>query len=1456
MEDAKCFKLSHAQMRVWYVNKINPESPLNNIGGSIVVKNKLYVEKMRLSINLLIKNNHSLRIRIIEKNGKPMQFFEECYDQNIEVIDFNNRFDKYECWVNDLFKQKFNLKEERLYRFYIAKINDEHYEIVFVAHHIICDGWSMSLLQKYLCDIYNKNTDEHKDELIDKYTYMNYVEEEEEYFKSERFVENRKYWNKKFKDVDNEFLYNSCKSLESKRKVIKIDDVLSKKIKKYIQKEKCSLNTFFLAVMFIYENKIKGSKDTIIGTPIFNRSGSKQKQLIGMFTSTVPIRYTVNPNEDVKKFISSINKELRFNLVNQKYPYDMLINDLKINEYGYDSLFKICVNYYNSDMSNNIDGIKVDNNEFYCGNQSYSLQLTIKEWEESNLIINIDYKVADYLEDEILSMYKYINNIINQIVNEKEIKVKDIELLEKEEIERKLYELNNNKNILPEKTIIELFEECVENNKEKIALEYNDNFVTYEELNKKSNQFANYLINRGIYTNKIVGIMMTHSNELIVAILGTLKAGASYVPIDPTYPTERVNYILDDANISLLLINNNYTNSNIEVINVDNINLSNYSNNNLEKANSLDDLAYLIYTSGSTGKPKGVMIEHKGLANYITFASKKYLTSDNEVMPLYSSISFDLTVTAIFAPLITGSKIIIYRQDKNEFILYRIFRENKVTAIKLTPAHLILIKDLDNTKSNIKTFIVGGDDLKTNIANDLINSFGREINIYNEYGPTEAVVGCMIYRYDEDYRYTSVPIGKAIDNNSIYILDKDQKVVSDYKIGEIYISSYGLARGYLNKEEYSKEKFIPNIYVEGLKMYRTGDLAKYSIDGVIHYCGRIDNQVKIRGHRIEIGEIERNLLTNKVVKDAVVNVIEDKDKNKQLCAYVVKNKETSVKELRNHLSKFVNNYMIPNQFIFIDNIPLTSNGKIDYKSLPVVETVREEFVGAQNEIQAKVVNAVSKILNVNNVGINDNYFQLGGDSIKAIQISSLLKQEGINLNIKDILSNDTIAKIADMAEVKQIVNISQELADGSINNTPILKWFFNMKFNDYNQYNQYVLIKCNKAINIDYIKLAFRKMVEHFDELRINYDKVTQKLYYNNNHLNDEINIQTIKADSDFLNKDNTKFDIEKSLLFNITNFVKTDGKSVLLFKLHHLIVDGVSWRILITTLFNIIEMCEKDKPIEMPLKTHSYKVWSEYLQKYAEEIDASEKLYWNDINNGDYGKQINRQQNSCIQKVTFNIDEAKTKELISNVADIYNLKINDILLILLVISTNQLEVAIEVERHGRENIDENIYISRTVGWFTSMFPILFKVNDGDINSKIKDLKEQLNKVPNNGFNYSFLYPNQEKRYIRFNYLGDFDSIINNNVINIESGLDNSKDNFMTSLIDVDTMIINKCTNVSISYDLKDYSTEEIDNFVSRFVENINLLIDSIKEKGDKEFTPSDFESADINQEDLDSLFI
>ncbi|PFB27750.1 non-ribosomal peptide synthetase [Bacillus cereus] len=1489
----KYHQLTHPQRRIWYADKINGSSQLHNIGGCVKINGKIDIKCLEKTINTLIKRNDALRLRFKEIEGEPLQYIEKFNYETIDFLDFSNYEEpkeQHEKWMKSIFGRNFDL-DNKLYYFAIYRMSEKEYGYLIKIHHSICDGWGMTLVVNQISEIYSGLINNDKISLNECHSYLEYITEEQEYLNSNRFLKNKNFWNDRMKDMPEEFLYNSSDSLDGKRVRFHINSDLSKEIQKFIKDKKCSLNTFFIAMLLMYikKNKSESESDIVIGTPVFNRNSKNQKNTVGMFTSTLPFRFKIESEMNIGDLIKGVNRELKHCFLNQKYPYDLLVKDLELSKGGYDSLFKMSVNYYNSKFINDINGMGVEIEEYYCGNQSYSLQLIVKELEDENIELNFDYKTIEYADEEINIMYKCMLNMIKKILKHEHLEINEIELVSEEEKKLMLYKFNNTNTDYPRnKTIQELFEEQVEKSPENIAVICNNEKLTYKELNEKSNSLARVLQKKGITENDIIGIMVNRSLEMIIGILGILKAGGAYLPIDPEYPNDRISYMLDDSKASILLVENELEKDityNGKVMSLKNQSLYREEKSNLQICFQPEQLAYVIYTSGTTGVPKGVMVKQKGVVNYINWAKKSYVNGNSD-FPLYSSIAFDLTVTSLYTPLITGNKIIVYEGEDKSLLMQKIIMENKVDIIKLTPTHLKIFENSDLSNSKIKKLIVGGEELKVEQAKKIYRLFNNEIDIYNEYGPTEATVGCMIYKYNaKKDKGISVPIGVPAQNTKLYVLGKNMELLPIGLAGELYVGGDGVGRGYLNKEELTDEKFVPNPYIPDERIYRTGDLARWLPDGNMEYLGRIDHQVKIRGFRIELGEIESQLLRNREIKDVVVIDKEDGCGNKYLCAYVVSEKEVKELNLRAYLKGILPEYMIPSYFINLKRIPLTLNGKLDRGELPEPNLVEvfNEYKPPRNEIEEALAKAWIDILGVNKVGINDNFYEIGGDSIKAIQISSKLKNLGLDIRVKDILTYESIGEIAATAQlVKSNRDIDNGIMEGTINNTPIIEWFFNKKFFKENVYNQYIQLEFKSSMDINHIKKSIKEIIRHHDSLRINYDISNGGLFYNNSHLEEEA-VECIELAGysyrdqlNIINKTKNEikngFNLENSILFKLVIFNLGEGKQSLLFMAHHLIVDGISWRIILEDFLTALKQLNNKKEIKLPMKTHSYKAWGEALKEYSNKGFDEEKAYWHSISGKEFKYPIDFNKGEASIATTNvlsgELDEGRLNNLIQRVKEIYNLELNETLTIALVIAikdlTNKNDIIIELERHGRETIDEYIDVSRTVGWFTSMYPAYFFLDSENIDNSVKSIKEQLRNIPNKGFNYSILkylnegLPDDGDNSIRFNYLGDFDSVLDEETLSLSSvklGLENNKENLLTALIDVDVMVVNKKLKINFTYSRNKFEDATIQNFIDKYVGILEMILNKCVKMDSKEFTPSDFDVIGISQEELDSLF-
>jgi amino acid adenylation domain-containing protein len=680
---------------------------------------------------------------------------------------------------------------------------------------------------------------------------------------------------------------------------------------------------------------------------------------------------------------------------------------------------------------------------------------------QEGLSFTWEYSTRLFKKETMQRFIHYFKNTISAVLADKTggVKISDLGIISKEEKQYILYDFNDTEADFPlEKTLHQLFEEQAGRTPDHIALVGKNSrqegtrelaplfdlvSISYRELNKKSNQLACLLRDKGVQADTIVAIMVERSIEMIIGILGILKSGGAYLPIDVEYPEDRIKYMLADSSAGIMLTSPDLSGKITfvkEILHLtDAINRVPTPHLHLSPA-PVTSLAYIIYTSGSTGGPKGVMIRHQAVVNYICWAAGAYVKCESLDFPLYSSLSFDLTVTSLFTPLVTGNRLYIYSGDHKELLLEKVVEENKVGIIKLTPSHLKLIRVKKIKRSGIKRLIVGGEELETPLADDIFENFNQRVEIYNEYGPTEAAVGCMIHRYNpgRDNR-PSVPIGVPASNTRVYILDNYLNPVPHGVIGQLYISGRGLARGYLNNPELTAEKFVlahsswliadrekikravkfPMSYqLSAISyIYKTGDLARFLSNGLIEFVGRVDQQVKLRGFRIEPGEIESHLVKYKNIKEAIVMVGQEKNNEKFLCAYIVSSEKINPGELKRKLAGHLPDPMIPSYMMQLEKMPLTSSGKVNRRKLPAPEiTPIVSYIPPVNESEKILIEIWSEILDINQdiIGTSDNFFDLGGHSLKAVRLAFMINTRlGVRIPLIEIFKNSTIKELAE-----------------------------------------------------------------------------------------------------------------------------------------------------------------------------------------------------------------------------------------------------------------------------------------------------------------------------------------------------------------------------------------------------------------------------------------------------------
>jgi amino acid adenylation domain-containing protein/non-ribosomal peptide synthase protein (TIGR01720 family) len=1313
-------------------------------------------------------------------------------------------------------------------------------------------------------------------------------------FDPEHYTKERKYWHEKLSGnwVRTNFNYDYFEKEDVSITEIdfKFPGPLSEKLIRVSNQSDSRLHMILSTGLALLMYKYTGNQDFLMGIPI------DKQEIEGNFINTVlPLRIRLIPNMTFKEMLLQVRETIIEAAEHQNYPVETIPYELNIpvveDEFP---LFDVAILLRNIHDESYLQHIKI--------NLTFSFLR-----EQDSLKGIVKYNPGLYEKEKVNRIIGYFSNLMENIFENPDARISGIPILDEKEKKQLLYDFNDSQMTYPaDKTIVELFRQQVERTPDNNALieAKTGRTLTYNQLNRKVRQLAALLKARGAIKGTIVPVMGRRNIEIVIGILGILHTGAVYLPIDATNPEERIKYIIRDSNAYMILIQTHLIDKIREALShlarekiIDIEESSIFSTDSLEpdiKDINPGDPAYIIYTSGTTGKPRGVMIRHQALVNYITWADRFYVRNQAVNFPLFTSISFDLTMTSIFTPLISGNAAVLYRDDEKKMLIERIVDDDNVGVIKLTPSHLYLLKYKKIAQSRIKRFIVGGEELHRQLARDIYTNFDGNIEIYNEYGPTETTVGCMIHQFDPDAdNRSAVPIGIPSGNSQIYILDDNLEVVPVGVIGEIYISGDGIAHGYINRPELTAEKFVKNPFVPKKQMYRSGDLARRLPRGLIEFLGREDNQVKIRGNRVELEEIEHCLLTCENVKEAVVGVSVDSEGVKSLAAYFVPAKEIDLTTLRTHLEANLPEHMMPHYFVQLDEIPRTASGKIDRDSLPEPGGMiinEEKYEAPRNESEKKLVEVWEEVLGVTGVGINDNFFGIGGDSIKSIQIAARLQKHNMKVDVADLFLYQTIGQLSQYVKKCEQV-IDQGLVEGKVQLTPIQEWFFENKFAHNHHYNQSVMLYREDGFDETVLRSVFSEIIKHHDALRMVYKTDGDNVVQQNRGIEGQLfHLEIIPLDDQKGNIEEIaekeadrlqgSIDLINGPLVKLGLF-KTNHGDHLLIVIHHLAVDGVSWRILFEDFANAHQQIETGQAIKLQDKTHSYKYWAEKLQEYAKsEQLLSELDYWRKINETKLGSLVKdsrlntgKRRFGDSETVTMVLNKKYTEQLLREVNQAFATEINDILLTALGLSIKEwvgiTKITVNMEGHGRESIIEDVNINRTVGWFTSLYPVLLDVSeDKGLNYHIKFIKDTLRHIPNKGTGYGilrYLTPDEKKEgtnfilepEISFNYLGQIDEDINQGIIKISplnSGKTVSPRAQRPHAINIVGIIDNGQLNMSFTYDIKEFQRNRIEALSSCYQSKLEEIIEYCRARQEQELTPGDLDYSELSIEELDEL--
>ncbi|MCB9450594.1 MAG: amino acid adenylation domain-containing protein [Anaerolineaceae bacterium] len=1016
--------LSFAQERLWIIEKMMPTGSAYNIPGAIQLKGRLDVGVLEASLTEIVRRHEVLRTTFHSSGGKVEQRIHESRPFKVTFFDAQSipaaeRDSQIATWIQEETHSTFDLENGPLVRARLIQVDDDDHIIVLNMYHIVSDGWSMGVVVDEFTTLYQALAAGEPSPLPElPIQYADFAAWQRRTLTDEALAGDVAYWKNHLQGalpvlvLPTNHPRPSVQTYTGEMHTFYLTPAVTDGLKVLSRQEKSTLFMTLMAAFGVLLWRYSGQEDMVIGSPIANRRRTEVEKLIGFFVNTLALRLDLSGDPGFVDLMARVREVSLGAYAHQDMPFEKLVEVLNPDRgTNYPPVFQVMFVLQNAPLGTiELPGLTVAPLDVNPGASKFDLTLYLRE-AAGGMEGQFEYNTDLFDESTILRMESHFARLLENVVASPSRPISELSLLTEAERQHILVEWNDTTVSYPlDVSVYQLFEAQVERTPEAVAVVCKDHSLTYRELNERANQLAHYLRGLEVGADTLVGVCMERSLEMVISVYAILKAGGAYVPMDPEYPPARLAYMLQDSDVPVLLTQAHLIpqlpEHQAKVISLDTewATIAVESNSNLSVDIQPDNLAYMIYTSGSTGNPKGVLIEHRGLTNYIWWANQTYQNGESLTFPLFSSLSFDLTVTSIYVPLISGGKIIVYPGDPEApgMAILKVIEDNQVDIVKLTPSHLAFIQNMGFGQSRLRKFIVGGEEFKTELARAVHDTFGGKVEIYNEYGPTETVVGCMIYRFDPVADTgQAVSIGVPIANQRIYVLDNHLNPTPMNVIGEMYVSGVGVARGYLNRPELTAERFISNPFVDGERLYKTGDLARWKSDGTLEFLGRADHQVKLRGFRIELGEIEAAISGYPGVKECVVILREDTPGDKRLAAYLTASTAPDSTELRQHLREQLPEYMVPAAFVVLDTIPMTPNAKVDRAALPVPGITRQEQTDApaQSPTEAMIAAVWAEVLGFANIGVYDNFFDLGGHSLQSIEvIAQLTEQTGVKID--------------------------------------------------------------------------------------------------------------------------------------------------------------------------------------------------------------------------------------------------------------------------------------------------------------------------------------------------------------------------------------------------------------------------------------------------------------------------
>ena len=1455
------YPLLPEQKSLCALQKAYPQAIAYNIPVAIRLTGVLDIAQVRRALHLLIRRHSALRTRFVMAEGRLVQRVEKQVDVTVELepataAELNRKL--------VAFVRPFALEAAPLFRAKLFRLSETEHVLACDGHHAVLDGLSVVKLLAELIDIYNDTPPTSSAPQFCDYVLR--TEAAATRANNQLAATVRPPEEPPVVDLPTDFSRPALPTFTGGCVRFALNESQTAALRKLAAVHGTTLYVVLLSLYCILLARLSGQKDLTVASPFAGRTDQLSWPGVGMFVRTMLLQ--IHVPEQFSGLLRHVSQETiqafdEVKISPEHQSRELFQHMFVLQDFALPKLFS--------------SELKLELVEF--PRTSAKCDLCLEGWDEGERIsFTLEYRTSLFRQETIERFAAYYQNIVAAVISDPHSAIPDLPILDRREERHLIFGFNDTTADYPaHETIHALFEQQARRTPAADALIVadTDQRFSYAELNDSATALAHVLRAHGVQQQRVVGILLDRSPALVVAVLAVLKAGGAYLPLATDLPAKRIELLVKESD-AIAVVATTDAHERLARLNVPLIDPSMVTHSEpqaLASEVNSRDLAYVIYTSGTSGVPKGVMIEHRSLVNYVMWANRTYLAGDKLNFALHTPLSVDLTVTSLFVPLISGNAVVIYPPADAATTLRAIFNDPRTGAVKLTPTHLKLAINLGESMRP-GCLIVGGENFETDLACELARKHPH-LKIYNEYGPTEATVGCLIHRFDNRHDYgPSVPIGSPVDNCRIYLLDEDGHPAVRGARGEIYISGVCLARGYAGNQALAAERFVPNPFCSSQLMYRTGDLARRLPDDSLVFLGRRDEQTKIRGYRVSLGEIRAVLLSFSGVRDAVVVTEPVANGEREIVAYLVTDAPVTRASLRAFLAQELQPHLIPSRFLSLRELPVTAAGKLDHEALAALASPIEsgvKFDAPVGETEVGLGEIWGRVLGVKRVGRTDNFFDLGGDSIKALLIASQAEQAGFGISVPQVLQSQTLAELSKKATRLEGSIEAANCEPGPKTLSPIEAWYFEQQFAHPERYCQAVVVSFKKRADVESLREALRAVVNHHDAFRLNADASSRSVWFNERSQVDEPSVmvldhfqegdpelrESIRRACEHLSN---SFDLRDSLLLQAA-LVRTRNTDLLLLVAHHLVIDGFSWRIVLQDLETAYEAISKQETPQLPSKTASLQTWIEHLSRYAQSPQAlRQQEFWREMSAPIFSSSDDTAADVITQYEELGCDE--TQRLLLHARRIY--KTNPASLLLTGVLRWLPEEfgdepnLIELEHHGRNLA--SVDLSRTVGWLTALYPLALTLPAGTVNEQVKAIEQQLKRVPDDGLGYGVLkylagceeLQHPGRAIVRFNYLGEFGAELDGRVFEYASEFWSctqlAPETRQHSPLQIDCLTLAGRLRVTLNgWRLRSGAGH-------RLMNHLRYVIDQSAAETSLRLTPLDFDALSLEQRDLDEI--